>query len=503
MMLTIDREAARPLYRQVLDGVRLLIDSGTLRPDEHLPSSRRLAAQLGVDRATVTLAYAELQAQGYVRSRPGSYTVVQERGAPGEGPAAAGRDIDWRRLARPEAEGAARLFQRRPSEAKSRADAGKTAISLAQLDPDPRLFPLGAIHRTFSRILGGEDAAPFEYGSYQGYAPLRDHLARRMRLHGVAASADEILVTNGAQQALDLLIRVFARPGRAVVIEAPTYALVIPLLRLNGVEALAVPLRPDGLDLDRLEKVLRKDRVAFVYTMPNFQNPTGITTGHDHRRRLLDLCRARRVPLVEDGFEEDMKYYGRVDLPIKSMDDGGLVIYVGTFSKALFPGLRVGWIAADRECVRRLTAVKRYADLTSNHLAQVFMHRFCEDGHYDRHLRRLHRAYRKRLDLTLRTMKEAFPPTVTWTEPPGGYTLWVRMPERMSRAELEAFLEPYGVIVSAGENYFAGGAPSEHFRLCIARTDEAEIREGVARLGRALSERFGRRTRPKRGRKTR
>jgi DNA-binding transcriptional MocR family regulator len=500
MMLTIDHDAAKPLYRQVIDGVRDLIDAGTLRPDHNLPSSRRLAAQLGLDRSTVTQAYAELQALGYVRSRPGSYTVVQKRGGTGTGPAPVGRDIDWPDRARPEAEWAGRLFQKNPSEAKARKGAAEDTISLAQLDPDPRLFPLGTIHRTFSRILGGGEAAPFEYGSYQGYPPLREHLARRMRLHGVSAAADEILVTNGAQQALDLLIRVFGRPGRAVVIEAPTYALVIPLLRLNGVEAIAIPMRADGMDLDRLDKVLRKDRVAFVYTMPNFQNPTGITTGHEHRARLLALCRARRVPVVEDGFEEDMKYYGRVDLPIKSMDEGGVVIYVGTFSKALFPGLRVGWIAADRECIRRLTAVKRYTDLTSNHLAQVFMHRFCEDGHYDRHLRRLHRAYRRRLDLTLRTMTAAFPASVTWTEPPGGYTMWVRMPEKMSRAELEAFLEPYGVIVSAGENYFPGGAPSEHFRLCIARTDETEIREGVIRLGRALSDRFGTGPGRKRGR---
>jgi len=491
MMLTIDRKGTRPLYRQVIDGVRGLIDAGALRPDQALPSSRRLASQLGVDRSTVTQAYAELQAMGYIRSRPGSYTVVQKRGGTGPRLSAPGHDVEWRDLVRPEAEWAGRLFQKHPSEAKARTGAAKPAISLAQLDPDPRLFPLATVHRTFSRILGGEDAALFEYGSYQGYAPLRDHLARRMRLHGIAASADEILVTNGAQQALDLLIRVFGRPGRAVVIEAPTYALIIPLLRLNGVEAVAVPMRPDGMDLDRLEKVLGENRVAFVYTMPNFQNPTGITTGHEHRERLLALCRARGVPVVEDGFEEDMKYYGRIDLPVKSMDEGGVVIYVGTFSKALFPGLRVGWIAADRECVRRLTAVKRYTDLTSNHLAQVFMHRFCEDGHYDRHLRRLHRAYRRRLDLTLRTMKAAFPSSVTWTEPPGGYTLWVKMPERMSRAALEAFLEPYGVIVSAGENYYQGGAPSEHFRLCIARTDETEIRDGVNRLGRALSGRFG------------
>jgi DNA-binding transcriptional MocR family regulator len=247
----------------------------------------------------------------------------------------------------------------------------------------------------------------------------------------------------------------------------------------------------DGMDLDRLEKILEKDDTAFIYTMPNFQNPTGITTGHEHRRRLLSLCRARRVPIVEDGFEEDMKYYGKVDLPIKSMDEGNVVIYVGTFSKALFPGLRVGWVAADPGCVQRLTAVKRYADLTSNNLAQVFMHRFCEEGHYDKHLRRLHRAYRRRLDVTLTTMKAAFPDSVTWTEPPGGYTLWVRLPERLSRAALEEFLEPYGVIVSAGENYYLGAAASQYFRLCIARTDEAEIREGIRRLGRALTERFG------------
>jgi DNA-binding transcriptional MocR family regulator len=491
MMLDLDRSGSQPLYRQIIDRVRALIEAGTLEPGRALPSSRRLASQLGVDRATVTEAYAELQALGYVRSRPGSYTIAQKRGGPAGRIPGAGHDIDWRERARPEADWADRSFRARPAEATSRPGPGKNVISLAQLDPDPRLFPLGSIHRTFSRILGGEAAGPFEYGSYQGHGALREHLARRMRLHGVEASAEDVLVTNGAQQALDLLIRVFARPGRTVVIESPTYALMIPLLKLNGAAARAIPMRDDGLDLDRLEKVLDREDVAFVYTMPNFQNPTGITTGHDHRARLLAMCRTRGVPIVEDGFEEDMKYYGRVDLPVKSMDKGGAVIYVGTFSKALFPGLRVGWIAADGECVRRLTAVKRYTDLTSNQLAQTFMHRFCEDGHYDRHLRRLHRAYRRRLDLTLRTMKETFPETVTWTEPPGGYTLWVRMPERMSRAGLEAFLEPYGVAVSAGENYFLEGAPSEHFRLCIARTDEAEIREGIGRLGRALRDRFG------------
>ena len=394
-------------------------------------------------------------------------------------------------MVRPEAEEVYRIFKGPSPEASSGARPRADAINLDQLDPDPRLFPLAQIHRTFSRTLWSHAAEPFEYGSHQGYKPLRDHLARRMRLHGIAATADDILVTNGAQQALDLIIRLLARPRSKVIIEAPTYALVIPLLRANGADFVSVPMRDDGMDLDCLEKTLRKEKAAFVYTMPNFQNPTGITTGHEHRTRLLALCRSRGVPIVEDGFEEDMKYYGKVDLPVKSMDEGNIVVYVGTFSKALFPGLRVGWIAADSEFIGRLTAVKRYADLTSNHLAQVFMYHFCEEGHYDKQLRRLHRVYRKRLALTLQTMRETFPDSVTWTEPPGGYTLWVRLPERLARAELDAFLRPFGVVVSAGQHYFAGAAASEYFRLCISRTDEEEIRKGITRLGMALWRRFG------------
>jgi len=496
MLLNLDRNRPEPLYRQIIDGVRALIDDGTLELGRPLPSSRRLAAQLGVDRTTVTEAYAELQAMGCLRSRPGSYTIVQRRGGTEAGVPDVPCPVKWKEMVRPEAEEAYRAFRGPSAEPPSRPKSRGDIISLAQLDPDPRLFPLAQIHRVFTRSLWSHAHEPFEYGSYQGYEPLRDHLARRMRLHGVGVSADDILVTNGAQQALDLLIRLLGRPGTKVVVESPTYSLMIPLLGINGVTAVPIRMKGDGMDLDRLEVTLEKEKIAFVYTMPNFQNPTGITTDHEHRTRLLSLCRSRGVPIVEDGFEEDMKYFGKVDLPIKSMDGGNVVIYVGTFSKALFPGLRVGWIAAAPDCVQRLTAVKRFADLTSNHLAQVFMYHFCEEGHYDNHLRRLHRAYRKRLALTLRTMEEHLPSSVTWTEPPGGYTLWVRMPRRMTGAELEALLRPHGVAVSAGQNFFCGGAASEYFRLCIARTDEEEIREGVRRLGKALKAEFGPAGRP-------
>jgi DNA-binding transcriptional MocR family regulator len=258
------------------------------------------------------------------------------------------------------------------------------------------------------------------------------------------------------------------------------------MFRFCGLKLRPVPMTPRGMNLDVLEKLLARDKVAFVYSIPNFQNPTGITTDHDHREKLLALCLAHKVPLVEDGFEEDMKYFGKVALPVKSLDEHGLVIYIGTFSKALFPGLRIGWMAADRECVRRLTAIKRFADLSTGHFVQCVMNDFCRAGSYDLHLRRLHKVYRKRLAACLKSMDEHLPRTASWTRPVGGYTMWVKLPARMTEQEMSGLMARHGVSVSYGGYYFPESGESEYFRLSIAKLDEDEIREGIVRLGRAL-----------------
>jgi DNA-binding transcriptional MocR family regulator len=182
------------------------------------------------------------------------------------------------------------------------------------------------------------------------------------------------------------------------------------------------------MDLDVLAARIAEHPPAIVYTMPNFQNPTGICTSQAHRERLLALCEARRIPILEDGFEEEMKYFGRVVLPIKSMDRRQLVIYCGTFSKVLFPGARIGWVAAARPCVERLAALRRFAEIAPSMILQAAMHDFCERGYYDRHVSRMHRLFRRRMQVALRSLRQHVKPTwAEWDEPKGGYLIWLRL----------------------------------------------------------------------------
>jgi GntR family transcriptional regulator/MocR family aminotransferase len=491
MLVKIDRGAPTPIHRQILEGIKALIENGTLAAGQALPPSRGLARQIGVNRSTVYQAYAELQAQGYLLSRPGSYNTVQARRKEvAYDPRRRGL-IDWDRAS---TENARKVYRanlalqaaRRPARTPA-APEEKAAVDFASLEVDPRLYPLAEFRSVMSRVLLEAGPEAFRYGHPQGYAPLRAGIARRLRLHGISVSANDVLVTSGSQQGLDLITRLLCPPGSRIAVECPTYARFLPLLELNGAKPVAVPMTAAGMDLDALEKVLAAGGIRFIYTMPNFQNPTGITTAHPHRERLLTLALKHKTPILEDGFEEDMKYFGKVPLPLKSIDEHGIVIYLGTFSKALFSGLRIGWITADRDGIERLTAVKRFSDLSTSALTQIAIDRFCRLGLYDLHLKRIHRVYRRRLQLTLQEMDRHMPKGVEWTRPAGGYTLWVKMARPVGAEELRGRLARFGVAVTPGAEFFPGGGLSRHFRLCIAKPDEAEIGDGIRRLGKALA----------------
>ncbi|MDH4219626.1 MAG: PLP-dependent aminotransferase family protein [Candidatus Aminicenantes bacterium] len=486
MFLRIDRLQPKPLFKQIIDEIKNLVDQGTLEISQPLPSSRSLAKRLGVNRTTVTRAYEELQAIGYLSSRQGSYHRVQRRSREVEYNPDRHCFISWEKASSPNARKIHEIFLRYSPEKQPSAPPGQDLINISELDLDPRLFPMEEFRRCVNHVLFTSGSNSLQYGDHRGYLPLCHEIAKRLRLHGISVSEREILITNGAQQAIDLVIRMLAKEGKKVAIETPTYAAILPLLKFNGVDLLEIPMKKNGMDLNYLEEVLAKERVSFVYTIPNFQNPTGITTPHQHRERLLNICLRYRVPIVEDGFEEDMKYFGKVALPIKSIDEKNLVIYIGTFSKALFPGLRIGWVTADKECVSRLTAIKRFSDLGSGKLVQVVLHEFLKRGYYDRQLKRMHQAFRKRLQVALKTMDDVFPHTVSWTRPTGGYTIWVKLPRKWNEEKLHSHLIRYGVVVSPGSYYFPFKKSCEYFRLSIAKRNEEEITEAITRLGKAL-----------------
>lgn len=493
MLIKVDRNDVEPLHRQIRDRITRLIDDGSLRAGDKLPPTRVLAQQLGVNRSTVFRAYEELWSQGYLEARAGSYSTVRARLRPPQA-SSTGRAsvLNWERLSTVGARQSYDHVQRLDRLAEGPKH---DLVDFSRLTADRALCPVEDLKGAFRHVINQRGRTVFDYGDVAGYAPLRETIARGMRVHGVSVSADEILITSGSQHGLDLLLRTFAGPGSAVAQESPSYAMGLALGRQHGVRPAPIPMRHGsakdgmgevGMDLDVLQRRLRRGRVSFVYTMPNFQNPTGISTSQAHRERLLALCEQHRVLLVEDGFEEELKYMGHSVLPIKSMDRAGLVAYIGTFSKVIFPGLRVGWIAAHRDCIERLLAVSRITRLSGNVLTQAAVSRFCDQGSYEEHIRRVHKTYRGRMQTLLRSLKTHMPAGVTWSDPAGGYILLLRVRSKAAEERVLADMRKAGVLLSPGSIYFSGQPDDLCFRLCIANRTEAEIEKGCRRLGRVL-----------------
>jgi DNA-binding transcriptional MocR family regulator len=489
LLLKIDRTNKIPAFKQICDRIVTLVDEGVLRPGDRLPPTRVLGATIGVHRTTVVRAYDELRALGYIESRAGSYSTIRRRHrSPGILAAEVARKkdsmIDWDAVTRP----SIRAPQTHASMETNKETTGEV-IDFDRLSADPALAPCDHLRRCIKNVLVRIGGAAVDYADAVGWKPLREVIAARMCNHGVVVSSDEILITAGAQHALDLLLRYLTFPGDRVVVEAPTYGMAHALLKLHEVEPLEVPLLDDGMDLDRLKRVLQRvrRRPKFIFTMPNFQNPTGITTDQQHRERLLNLCEEHHIPLVEDGFEEEMKYFGQAVLPVKSMDSEGIVIYVGTFSKVVFSGLRIGWIAAPREAIMRLKNIKHASCIAGNTLAEAAAARFCASGEFEAYLRRVHRIYRGRMQALLQGLDRHVPSGVKWTKPSGGYTAWVTLNDvGIAEDELVERITREGVNVGPGRRYFARRPVTNHFRLSIACVDEKRIETGCRRLGRAL-----------------
>jgi GntR family transcriptional regulator/MocR family aminotransferase len=487
ILFQIDKNSQVPVYRQIIQKIIHFIDEGILIAGNPLPATRILAAKLEVNRSTVYRAYQELISLGYIESEPGSYTRVRKRIQPVPLDTPRKSRIRWSQRSTDFGRALYRTYENFHPEYTT-PESSKDVINLSQLDLDPRLFPVDDFRRCINQVFSLHGSPMLQYGSYPGYAPLRKTISLRLRMHGISIAPDEILITSGAQQAIDLILRLLIRKSDTVAVEMPTYANFIPLLRGHQAEIMGIPMLEEGMDLEYFQRSMKKRLPALLYTIPNFHNPTGITTSQEHREKLLTLCGIHGIPIVEDGFEEDMKYLGRVVLPIKSIDHNGVVIYLGTFSKVLFPGIRIGWIAADMECIRRLTAIKRFTDISTNQVVQIALDQFIRLGYYDLNIRRLHRIFRKRMQHALSAMETYMPAHVTWTKPLGGYTIWVHLHNSVDENRLKQRMLANGVLVSHGSYFFVNGRHRDAVRLSISRLNEEEIEVGIKRFSKVLTD---------------
>jgi GntR family transcriptional regulator/MocR family aminotransferase len=489
-MLTINlnKKSKIPLHRQVFSFIKGLIENNTLEPGTRLPSTRMLSEKHGISRTVVLHAYEELWGQGYLDSRPGSYSLVRKKTPTIKLNQRSNRSlIDWKNVISENSQAVYDTvadFPRPMFQSES-----EDLIDMSSLSLDQRLFPIEEFKRCLNTVITNQPEL-FNYGSVEGYIPLREYIASRLQTHGICVTPEEILITNGTQSSIDLVLRLLTQPGSTILTENPTYFHAFPLMRFHQVRITPIRMNKWGMNIDDVRETLQLNRPALIYTVPNFHNPTGITMSQEVREKLLALSERSKVPIVEDAFEEEMKYFGKVPLPIKSMDKNQIVIYMSSFSKVLFPGIRIGWIAADKSFIKRARVMKRIIDLTSNSVIQAALFEFCRQGYYDLHIRRIHRHYKNRMQKALQTLQDEIPfDQVSWSEPLGGYLIWLKLSDlNITETELHRVLKKHKVLVSHGSLYFHEKPDKLFIRLSISQLSEEEIAIGIRRLKKGLNE---------------
>lgn len=485
LRIALDRDSEVPLYVQISRALRDRIVSGDLLEGLHLPPERRLAEELGVNRSTVLAAYRELKSEGLLDARVGRGTaVVRPHGeAPRAAPAAAAGPLPWDELARPLAARAEDPLLRDLLERTERRDAISLSIGL----PAPELLPLSELHELERAVFADVGPAALQHSPTEGITPFRESLARHMGSRGAACSAQEILVTSGSQQALDLVARAFVEPGDAVAVEAPSFFGGLQAFRAAGARLLGVPTDEHGMRTDALESILQRQRPKLLYTLPTFQNPSGSVMTLERRRHLLDLAHRHQVAVLEDDPYSDLRYDGEALPSVKALDDRDHVLYVSSFSKVLFPGLRIGWIAAPRAVVRRLALAKQAMDLHSSTLGQWLIDRFLREGGLERHLRTARAAYARRRDAMLEALRAEAVPGLTFARPEGGFYFWCKVPEAIAPARLLSHAAEQRVSFLPGAPCFCGENAPSYVRLSFSAATPRRIREGVARFARACA----------------
>ncbi len=481
MQFSLDRDAGRdgrPVYRQIAAQIRHRIESREFEAGARLPTIRALARQLAVNRDTVALAYEELAADGVVESTVGRGTFVRSAEVEASPP--------------PFEPAVSPLVQRLLdlTRARPRFGSGSGGVPMHAVIPDASLYPMDSFRRILNRVLIHGSPELLAYGDPQGHPALRDVVAERLRRAAIDVAADQIVLCHGASQGIALCLRLFASPGDCIALEEPTYSNAIATAFGLGLEPVAIPMRETGLDLASAARVLQRPDVKLLYTIPTFHNPMGITTSLEHRRALLEIATRCGKPVVVDGYEMDLRFDGKPVPSLAALDRSGLVLHLSSFSKSLFPGVRVGAIAARAGLVDALVALKQATDLSDSMPLQAALAEFIARGEYDRHLTRLRRILRSRCRALLTALAAEMPEGVRWTEPQGGYQVWLEVPESIDTGDLLADAVAAGVLFAPGSQFHLDGRTSRGLRLTFAMANEESLVRGVSALARVIRARL-------------
>ncbi|MGK4238705.1 PLP-dependent aminotransferase family protein [Limosilactobacillus reuteri] len=369
------------------------------------------------------------------------------------------------------------------------AAADPKIISFAGGLPAPELFPVKEMKAAVDKVFEEHGQKAMQYGAAKGVTALREVIQQHVKeKEDVDSELDNVLVTTGSEQALDLVGKAFVDPGDTVLVEQPTYLCALDVFRSYGANFASVEMDEDGMKMDALEEALKANpNTKLIYTVPNFQNPTGRTMTEERRKQLAELAEKYDVYVLEDNPYGEIRFAGQHVPAVKSFDKSGHVLYMSTFSKTLAPGFRLGWLVADEDVVNKLTVLKQSADLHTDNLAQFAVAQFFADNDVDAHVKEISALYGKRKDLMLEGIKKYFPEGVKYTDPEGGMFLWVEVPGVDDTVELFKECLEHDVAFVPGDPFFAGEVQPGAFRLNYSNMKEDQIEVGLKRLGAALT----------------
>jgi DNA-binding transcriptional MocR family regulator len=462
--LKLDTNSDVPLYRQVSDAISKQIESGNMQPGSRLPATRELALRLNLNRTTISAAYSDLEQRGLLRGHVGRGSFVADQ------PIGQMAGLDWELiLPRPEPTGS--LGQ--PAE-----------ISFANSRPADDEFPVAEFRRVANQVIDSSEIREIlQLGSPLGYPPLRTHLLELARKDGTARPHDDLMITNGCQQALDLLARLFGSHAETVIIEDPVYRGVRKAFEVAGANVIPAPVGDHGVEPTVLESLIARNKPRAVVLTPSFQNPTGGSIPEPDRAHIVDIAARSGAVLIESDIYTELRYSGQAAAPLKRLSGTGNVILLRSYSKVSFPGLRVGWVIAPRPVVQCLAELKQTSDLHSDQLSQAVLLRFAQSGALARHLTRTRALGATRLSAALSACERYLPAGTRFTRPEGGMNLWVELPGTLESRDLLMRAQQQGVNFLPG-NYFSDGRSHRGgFRLSFGGLSPKDIERGIRILG--------------------
>ncbi|KNY29951.1 PLP-dependent aminotransferase family protein [Pseudobacteroides cellulosolvens] len=483
--IAIDKNINTPIYLQIFEQIRGQILRGELMPGFKLPPERKLADSLGVNRSTVLNAYRELKAEGFVESKVGNGTIVlaciqEEINKTNEF-----SEPTWNHIFSQYSAGFDSHMVKDLLALASRKDVISFATGIAA----PESGPIEALEGIERDIIENRNFRPLLHSPTEGFVTLRSAISGLMHKRGVYCSHEEVMILSGSQQGIDIAARVLLDPGDIVVAEEPTFFPAVQAFKATGARIMGVPVDENGMRIDDLEQLLQRYRPKLIYTMPSFHNPSGVDMDLARRRRLIELANRYRILIMEDDAYGDLCYEGHQLPLLKSMDGSGYVIYISTFSKNVYSGLRLGWMVAHKKVVTRFAQVKQIMDLHSSSLSQAIIEKFILNGGIEKHISKLCKDYKYKRDAMCDALSRFAPAGMTWTRPKGGYYVWCNLPEGISATDLVSKAAEKKVVFVPGTSfYLSSGQGDNQIRLNFTYASLSDIAVGVRYLCEAIKE---------------